>query len=107
MQELLADDRVAICGPVVFEIRRGLRPKEQKTVLPLFEALHFLPFAEEDWAAAGSLDVTLRQKGLTLPAMDLLIATLCQRHQVTLLTLDQHFSMVPKLKALFPGVEPD
>ena len=43
---LLDQDRAATCGPVLFEIRRGLKPKERKRVLPLFEALRRLRFEE-------------------------------------------------------------
>ena len=38
-QELLNDDRVLTCGPVMFEIKRGLRPPERNKILPLFDAL--------------------------------------------------------------------
>ena len=36
-QGLLNDDRILTCGPVIFEIKRGLRPRERKKILPLFE----------------------------------------------------------------------
>ncbi|MBW2054229.1 MAG: PIN domain-containing protein, partial [Deltaproteobacteria bacterium] len=38
-QELLNEDRILTCGPVIFEIKRGLRPPERKKILPLFDAL--------------------------------------------------------------------
>lgn len=38
-QELLEDDRVLTCGPIISEIKRGLRPKERKKILSLLGAL--------------------------------------------------------------------
>ena len=38
-QTLLNDDRILTCGPVIFEIKRGLRPPDRKKILPLLDAL--------------------------------------------------------------------
>jgi len=97
IRALLDEDRAVTCGPVLFEIRRGLQPGEREKVLPLFDALHILPFHEVDWSEAGELDAALRKKGRTLPSMDVLIAHLCMKHKTPLLTLDEHFRLVPGL----------
>jgi predicted nucleic acid-binding protein len=102
VRRLLDEDRAATCGPVRFEIRRGLRPSERRRVLPLLEALHPLPFEESDWTEAGELDSRLRTGGHTLPPLDVVIAHLCLRHRVSLLTLDQHFASVSGLR-IVPG----
>lgn len=99
-KKLLDEDRVCTCGPIVFEIRRGLHPREQKRVFPLFDALIRLKFDESTWDEAGALDASLRRKGLTLPPMDILIASVCLQHGTPLLTLDQHFQAIPGLKCL-------
>jgi predicted nucleic acid-binding protein len=97
IRTLLEEDRAVTCGPVLFEIRRGLQPSERKKVLPLFDALHLLPFEEIDWSEAGELDAALRKKGRTLPSMDVLIAHICMKHKTSILTLDGHFQFVPGL----------
>jgi predicted nucleic acid-binding protein len=61
IRELLEEDRVATCGPVIFELMRGLKPKETKNVLTLFDALHRLSFDEGDWQKAGELDASYRR----------------------------------------------
>ena len=99
---LLNDDRVLTCGPVIFEIKRGLRSPERKKILPLFDALIRLSVDETIWDAAGDLDATLRKKGTTLPPMDVLIAQTCLHHKVVLFTLDEHFRSVPRLKLFEP-----
>jgi len=97
-QELLNEDRILTCGPVIFEIKRGLRPPERKKILPLFDALIRLSVDETIWDAGGDLDASLRKKGITIPPMDVIIAQVCLHHKVFLFTLDEHFRSVPRLK---------
>ena len=101
-QGLLNDDRVLTCGPVIFEIKRGLRSPERKKILPLFDALIRLSFDEAIWDAGGDLDASLRKKGVTIPPMDVLIAQICLHHKVFLFTLDEHFRSVPGLQVFEP-----
>jgi len=101
-QGLLNDDRALTCGPVMFEIKRGLRSSERKKILPLFDALIRLSFDEAIWDAAGDLDASLRKKGITIPPMDVLIAQICLHHKVVLFTLDEHFRSVPGLQVFEP-----
>ena len=99
---LLNDDRILTCGPVIFEIKRGLRPSDRKKILPLFDALIRLSVDETVWDNVGTLDASLRSKGITIPPMDLIIAQVCLHHKVTLFTLDEHFSSIPGLKFFKP-----
>ena len=101
-QRLLNDDRALTCGPVIFEIKRGLRSPERKKILPLFDALIRLSFDEVMWDAAGDLDAALRKKGVTIPPMDVLIAHICMHHKVSVFTLDEHFRSVPGLQVFEP-----
>ncbi len=101
-QGLLNDDRALTCGPVIFEIKRGLRSPERKKILPLFDALIRLSFDDAIWDAAGDLDASLRKKGVTIPPMDVLIAQICLHHKVVLFTLDEHFRSVPGLQVFEP-----
>jgi len=101
-QALLNDDRVLTCGPVLFEIKRGIRAEEREKILPLFDALLRLPFDDALWDLSGDLDASLRGRGITIPPMDVLIAQICLYHKVHLFTLDAHFHSVPGLK-LFSG----
>jgi len=97
-QGLLKDDCILICGPVLFEIKRGLRPPDRKKILPLLDALIRLSVDEAVWDAAGDLDASLRKKGMTIPPMDVIIAQVCLHHKVSLFTLDEHFHSIPGLK---------
>ena len=97
-EKLLKDDRILICGPILFEIKRGLRPPDRKKILPLLDALIRLSVDETVWDAAGDLDASLRKKGITIPPIDVIIAQVCLHHKVSLFTLDEHFQSIPGLK---------
>lgn len=101
-RDLIAADRVVICGPIQFELGRGIKRAERERVLPLLAAVRTTRFDEADWAAAGALDSSLRAKGLTIPPMDILISRVCIREALPLWTLDRHFEKVPGL-VLFDG----
>ena len=101
-QGLLNDDRILICGPVLFEIKRGLRLPDRKKILPLLDALIRLSVDESDWDHAGDLDNSLRKKGITIPPMDIIIAQVCLHHRVALFTMDEHFGSIPGLKLFKP-----
>lgn len=97
VDRLLEADRALFCGVVEMELLHGMRPKEKDKLLFLFEALPFLDIDREDWQAAGHLLNDLRSKGKAVPATDALLAVLCLRHEVALLTLDKHFDAIPKV----------
>ncbi|SPD73288.1 putative Ribonuclease VapC19 [uncultured Desulfobacterium sp.] len=97
-KNLLDEDRALTCWPVIYEIKRGLRSSERDKILPLFDALIRLPVGENIWDLAGDLDASLRNKGVTVPPMDILIAEICIYHDVHLFTLDEHFKSINKLK---------
>lgn len=102
-QALLNDDRIVICGPVIFEIKRGLRPANRKKILPLIDALIRLSVDEAVWDNAGELDASLRNKGITIPPMNVIIAQICLHHKVSLFTLDKHFYSISELKFFEPN----
>ena len=97
---LLDEDRVVLCGMVELEILQGLRNKEHDLVKDLFTALHYIETTREDFIIAGTALNHLRQKGITIPASDCLIAAQCIRLHYPLYTLDNDFKQIPSLKRL-------
>jgi len=94
LRALLVEDRVRICGPILCEFRRGLRPPERTRVLANLAAVRRLDFTEDDWDAAGDLDAALRSRGVTIAPFDVLIARVALREGVPLWTRDPHFAAV-------------
>jgi predicted nucleic acid-binding protein len=97
VDSLLDQGRVILCGMVELEIIQGLRPLEARRVRALFAALRFLPTEREDFVAAGRLLQELRRRGAAIPSSDALIAALCIRNRLRLLSTDNHFDRVPRL----------
>jgi predicted nucleic acid-binding protein len=90
---LLATDDVALCGPIVTEIRRGLRgPRDRTTVLPLLGGCHSLAAPADLWTEAGDLGYALRRVGRTIKTVDLLIAVFALSHGLPILTADADFT---------------
>ncbi len=92
VDELLESNELALCGPVVTELRRGLRSSsERQRVLASLRACHLLEPPARLWEEAGELGFLLGRKGAVVKSMDLLIATYALTHGVALLTRDADF----------------
>ena len=108
VDDALAANEAALCGPVETELRRGLRhAKERKLVLAALDGCHRLPQPEELWMEAGELGFLLRRRGVTPKTLDLLIAVYALSSSATLLTLDRDFLAMRKagVPLIVAGVE--
>lgn len=94
--ELIETNQAAITGVVIAELLQGIKnEKESQRLERLLGAIHYLKTEDHDWINAGQLAQQLRVKGLTLPLTDILIATIAQRHHISVLTIDKHFQHLP------------
>ena len=94
---LLDAGDVALCGPIVTELRRGLRsPAERRKVIPLLDGCHELGQPSHLWEEAGELGYVLARKGVSAKTVDLLIATYALTHSVPLLTSDTDFAAMQR-----------
>lgn len=87
----LESGEAAICGPVITELRRGLRHTQRTKVLSLLAGCPMLEQPDELWVVAGDLGAHLARRGITVKTLDLLIATYAVASQVPLLTTDADF----------------
>ena len=92
VRSLIAADRAVICGVVVAELLRGVKGAVEREQLGrLLSRIPRLDTIEADWDAAGHLLRELREKGITVPLADAMIATIAKRNVVAVLTADSHF----------------
>ena len=85
-------DPIVTTGLVLQELLQGFAgPKSRESILERFSALPLLVPDREDHAGAAELRNNCRRKGLQLGTIDALIAQLCIRHTLTLLTTDRDF----------------
>lgn len=93
----LEDDDVALCGPVITELRRGFKSAaERSKTIPLLQACHQLSQPVTLWSDAGDLGFALARKGITVKSLDLLIATYALTNGTPVLTLDRDFRLIAR-----------
>ena len=98
LHRLLDEHRVALCGVVELELLQGAKPGEKGMLKELLSALSYIETERVDYQAAGELINGLKAEGFQIPATDGLIASLCVRHHLLLLTLDKHFDLIHQIK---------
>jgi predicted nucleic acid-binding protein len=57
-----------------------------------------LDVTQETWLLVGDLFLDLRRKGVTLPPSDVLLSALVIERDCTLLTVDNHFDQILKIR---------
>lgn len=91
-EALLGDDVVVVTGLILQELLQGFAgPKARVRIIETFEALAFVQPDRKDHIAAAELRNTCRRAGVQLGTIDALLAQLCMRHKLTLLTTDKDF----------------
>jgi len=98
VEAVVLSGEAAICGPIVTEIRRGLRRDQRARVLAALQGCHLLEQPEDLWTLSGDLGALLSSRGLTVKTLDLLIATYAIAHGARLLTADSDFKGIAKAK---------
>ena len=89
---LHGDDVVVTTGLVLQELLQGfLGPKAQSQIVERFAALPLVQPDRDDHVAAAALRNTCRRAGVQIGTVDALLAQLCIRHDLSLLTTDQDF----------------
>ena len=97
VKERIEANDAALCGPVITEIRRGIRsPRERAAVLFCLDGCRFLSDPVNLWVEAGEIGAALGKKGMVVKTLDLLIATVALAHDVPLLTVDADFRLMKK-----------
>lgn len=89
---LHGSDVVVTTGFVLQELLQGFRgARAEEQIVGTFAALPFVQPDREDHIAAAALHNQLRRAGVQLHTIDVLLAQLCLRHELTLLTTDRDF----------------
>lgn len=96
-QSLLINRRIAIAPPIQLELLSGARTeKEYHALAQELDALSVLEITPAVWKEAGRMAFRLRQKGITVPTVDLLIAATALFYHCTLYYHDRHFLHIAK-----------
>ncbi len=99
--DLLEKDLVATCGLIMIEILQGAKNnKEYNIIAEEMNALHYLETNKEVWNTGAQLAYNLRRKGITVPTVDLCIASLATYYDLTIFHADHYYEMIAKNPAL-------
>ena len=94
---LRGDSVVTTTGIVLQELLQGFAgARAGKEIVARFSALPLLAPDREDHVAAAELRNLCRRKGVPLGTIDALIAQLCIRHDLLLLTTDGDFELAAR-----------
>ena len=98
---LLGEDCVAISGIIKLEVLSGARTeKEYRELSEDLESLHYIPTNEEAWHYSYRLSRDIKNKGFSVPATDLLIASVAITAGCELMHFDKHFTLLAKHSSL-------
>lgn len=91
-QALESGDTIVTTGVILQELLQGFSgPKARKDIIDRFSALPLLIPDRQDHIDAAELRNQCRRSGVQIGTIDALLAQLCIRHTLTLLTTDRDF----------------
>jgi predicted nucleic acid-binding protein len=94
-------ENILITGPIISELLHGV--KGSKGYQMLSSSISAVPYIEciyEDWMETGKVLYMLREKGVSIPLTDVLIATIAIRGKALVLTQDRHFKYISNITEL-------
>jgi len=98
---LEAGESIYVTGLILQELLQGFtKPKEHKQIIDHFKALPLLVPDREDHIQAAELRNKCRRKGAQTGTIDALLAQLCIRHGLTMLSTDRDFQHISKVVRL-------
>jgi len=83
-----------VCEPIWFELLRQSPRSERVGIEKRLLTLPMLSTPADLWRKATLFGQQCRDAGVHAGFADLIIATICQRHEVTLVTFDSHFRLL-------------
>lgn len=94
---LRRSESICTTGLVLQEILQGFRgAKARDAIIERFSSLPLLVPHRDDHVAAADLRSTCRRQGAQIGTIDALLAQLCLRHDLLLLTTDRDFEHIAR-----------
>ena len=96
----ILDPDAHLAEPITFEILRHATPAEAKQLTQQFQTLPMLATPPLLWSRAAELGQACRQKNITVPSLDLQIATVALHHGAEVVTFDDDFQKIASVSSL-------
>lgn len=95
VKRAIADDAVATIGLIQTEIlSHASTIGEYESLRSDFSAYHWISVSSGEYFTISKNGFDLRRRGITVPATDLIIASVAAIHKCVLLHYDSHFELV-------------
>jgi predicted nucleic acid-binding protein len=101
LKRALTSGTVISTGIVLQELLQGFsRPKAHQQIIQRFGSLPLVVPNRKDHIDAAELQIKCRRRGVHAATIDALLAQLCIRHELTLLTTDKDFRAISRIVPL-------
>lgn len=101
LRDALDEGSVVCTGLVLQELLQGFRkPKAHRRIVDRFSAIPLIVPERADHIHAAELRNRCRRKGIQTGTIDALLAQLCIRHKLTMLTTDRDFLSIASIMPL-------
>jgi hypothetical protein len=95
----LMENAVWTCGVVMFEILQGIKSEGEKNkILGVLAGLPYVEMTKKLWQSAAEISISLKKNGVNLPLSDIFISAIAIENDLSVYTLDNHFTQIPNLK---------
>lgn len=95
VESLVLSGEAAWCDMTLVELWHGVRGAREKRDLKEMEgAIDLVPVDERSWRLASRLALRCREKGLTVPVSDIVIAACAVAHSLELEHCDRHYDHI-------------
>jgi predicted nucleic acid-binding protein len=96
-EAIATQDSLFTTGVVLQELLQGFQgPRARREIIARFAALPLIAPDRDDHIAAASLRNTCRRRGVQLGTIDALLAQICVRHRLVMLSADDDFRFAAK-----------
>ena len=101
MRALESGEAIFTTGLILQELLQGFSgPKARSQILDRFSALPLIVPDRDDHIAAADLTNRCRRAGIEIGTIDALLAQLCMRHDLAMLSTDNDFKRIAARSAL-------
>jgi predicted nucleic acid-binding protein len=100
LEALLEEYEVLWCSPVRLEVLGGARKEERTRLGKHFAVIPYRSCNEDDWNRAVALAWRLREKGITVPWLDVIIASIALHEGLRVYAIDAHFEKMAESMGL-------
>ena len=99
LEMFLMENAVWTCGIVMFEVLQGIKSEGEKNkILSVLASLPYVEMTKKLWQSAAELSILVKKNGVNLPLSDIFIAAIAIENDLSVYTLDSHFTQIPNLK---------